>query len=99
VGYQLACAPATEARIYTIARRNPGIWDSVHALQMPVLVVRARPQDPAIKPWDPLGSPTWPLLAAEFSLGQDMPLELTHLMPMQDPARVAAIIALAAAAL
>jgi hypothetical protein len=40
----------------------------------PVLVVRARPQDPSVKPWDPLGTPTWPDLAQEFRFGRDLQL-------------------------
>lgn len=91
-GYKLACAPSTEAKIYTIARHNPGIWQHVQALNIPALVVRARPQDPAILPWDPLGSPTWPHLATKLPQGRDLLLPLTHLMPMQDPAQVAQIV-------
>jgi lipase len=65
----------------------------VHALDIPVLVVRARPMDPAIKPWDPLGSPTWPGLAAEFPQGRDLfRPDRTHFLPMEDPAGMAALI-------
>jgi pimeloyl-ACP methyl ester carboxylesterase len=92
-GYELACAPAFEGSIYPVARQNPGVIASIRALQIPVLVVRARPQDPTILPWDPLGSPTWPGLAAEFHHGRDLHLtEKTHFLPMEDPALMARLI-------
>ena len=63
-----------------------------------LLVVRARPQDPTIKPWDPLGTPTWPQLAQEFHHGRDLQLlDKTHMLPMEDPALTARLIAQAIA--
>lgn len=93
-GFELACAPDFEGRVYPSASGNAGIYASIRALRIPVLVVRARPQDPGIKPWDALGSPTWPLLAQEFRLGQDLQLmDKTHMLPMEDPALTARLIA------
>jgi len=93
-GFQLACAPAFEGKVYPLARQNPGIYASIRALQIPVLVVRARPQDPSIKPWDALGTPTWAHLAQEFRHGRDLQLmDKTHMLPMEDPALVARLIA------
>jgi len=93
-GFQLACAPGFEGRIYPTALANAGIYASIRALQIPVLVVRARSQDPSIKPWDALGTPTWPQLAQEFHFGRDLQLlDKTHMMPMEDPALVAQLIA------
>ena len=98
-GFQLACPPAFEGKVYPLSRFNPGIYADIRALPMPVLVLRARPQDPAIQPWDPLGSPTWPGLAAAFPQGSDRQLmDKTHMMPMQDPAGVASLISEAMAA-
>jgi pimeloyl-ACP methyl ester carboxylesterase len=92
-GFQLACAPGFEGRVYPGALTDPGIYASIRALQIPVLVVRARPQDPAIKPWDALGTPTWPPLAQEFRFGRDLQLlDKTHMLPMEDPALVARLI-------
>ena len=92
-GWELACAPEFEASIYPQARGNAGVFASIRALQIPVWVVRARPQDPSILPWDPLGSPTWPALAAEFRQGRDLVFpEQTHFLPMQDPALMARLI-------
>jgi len=93
-GFQLACAPGFEGRVYPTALANAGIYASIRALQIPVLVVRARPQDPSIKPWDALGTPTWPLLAQEFHFGRDLQLlDKTHMLPMEDPGLVAGLIA------
>ncbi len=93
VGFQLACAPRFEGKVYPLARQNPGIYASIRALHIPVRVVRARPQDPSILPWDPLGSPTWPGLAAEFRFGQDLlRIDKTHFLPMEDPALMAQLI-------
>lgn len=93
-GFELACAPSFEGRVYPLARCNPGIHDDVRALDIPVLVLRARPQDPAILPWDPLGTPTWDGLAAAFRHGQDRQfMDKTHMLPMEDPPLVARLIA------
>ena len=92
-GWQLACAPAFEGRVYPLARHQPGIYASIRALQIPVLVIRARPQDPAILPWDPLGSPTWDQVAGEFRQGRDLQLlDKTHMLPMEDPTLMASLI-------
>lgn len=99
-GFQLACAPQFEGQVYPLARNNPDTYDLVHALRIPVLVVRARAQDPAIKPWDPLGSPTWPGLAAEFAQGRDLfQPSKTHFLPMEDPALMAQLMEAEIAAL
>jgi lipase len=83
-----------------MARNMAETYDLVRALDIPVLVVRARPMDPAIKPWDPLGSPTWPGLAAEFPQGRDLPFgDKTHFLPMEDPALMAQLIEAEIAAL
>jgi lipase len=93
IGLQLACAPSFEGKVYPLARQNPGVYASIRALQIPVLVLRARAQDRSILPWDPLGSPTWPGLAAEFRQGTDLLLaDKTHFLPMEDPALMAQLI-------
>jgi pimeloyl-ACP methyl ester carboxylesterase len=92
-GFELACAPAFEGRVYPAALGNPGIYASIRALQIPVLVIRARPQDPSVKPWDPLGTPTHAQLAQEFRFGHDLQLlDKTHMLPMEDPALTARLI-------
>lgn len=92
-GMQLACAPAFEGKVYPMARQDPGIYARIRALRIPVWVVRARPQDPSIRPWDPLGTPTWSELAQEFRQGRDLHLlDKTHMLPMEDPALTARLI-------
>ncbi len=92
-GYQLCCAPQHEGQVYPLARNFPSTYELVASLNIPVHVVRARPQDPSIKPWDPLGSPTWPGLAARFPQGRDtLRMDMTHFLPMQDPALMATLI-------
>lgn len=86
-GWQLACHPAFEGKVYPLGRQNLGVYASIRALLVPVLVVRARAGDPAILPWAPLGSPTWP------RHGRDLHLpDKTHMLPMEDPALVARLI-------
>ena len=92
-GYELACPPAFEGRVYPNARHVPGVYASIRALDIPVTVVRAREPDLTVKPFDTLGSPTWPGLAGEFKQGRDIHLaDKTHLVPMEDPALVAQLI-------
>lgn len=99
-GYELCCAPKHEGQVYPLARNFPETYDLVHQLDIPVLVVRARAQDPNVKPWDPLGSPTWPGLAAEFPRGRDLfRADRTHFLPMEDPALMAQLIEAEVAAL
>jgi lipase len=97
-GFELACAPAFEGRVYPNALANPGVYASIRALQVPVLVIRARPQDPSVKPWDALGTPTYARLADEFRHGRDLQLlDKTHMLPMEDPALTAQIVSQAIA--
>lgn len=92
-GWELACPPSFEGRVYPNARHVPGVYASIRALDIPVTVVRAREPDLSIKPFDTLGSPTWPGLAGEFKQGHDIHLaDKTHLVPMEDPALVAQLI-------
>lgn len=92
-GWALACSPSTEGQIYKTARRDLSIFTSIRSLTIPVRVVRARPSDPAILPFDTLGSPTWPGIANEFKMGEDvLRSDRTHMLPMEDPALTAQLI-------
>jgi len=92
-GWTLACDPLTEAAVYLNGRGNPGVYASVRALEIPVLVVRARLPTPDRNPFDYSFSPTWPGLAAEFRQGREIHLaDRSHFLPMEAPAQVAAII-------
>ncbi len=89
-GYVLACPPAIEASIYMTSRTNPDVHKAVRAVDVPVVVLRARSADSREGLMDFTTSPTWAGLAAEFRQGTDVHLsELTHFMPMQDPKRIA----------
>ncbi|MDJ0847811.1 MAG: alpha/beta hydrolase [Myxococcota bacterium] len=92
-GYVLACPPEVEASVYMTSRTNPGIHDSVRALDVPVLVLRAREHSGDGGAMDFTSSPTWPGLAGEFRRGRDVHLrDRTHFLPMEAPALVAAYV-------
>ena len=91
-GYRLACAPAMEASVYMTSRSNAGIFDSIRAIKIPVLIIRARAPD-ATSQMDFSLSPTWPKLAEQFSNARDVYLEdRTHFIPMEIPEDIAALI-------
>ena len=95
-GFALACPPRIEAAIY-MGSAGIDIGAVVAALPHPVTVLRAGGNDADGAPRQPMDfarSPTWPGLAAAFPNGRDVYLPaLTHFMPMQCPALVAAHIA------
>ncbi len=92
-GYVLACPPEIEARIYMTSRTNPGVYRAIRSLEIPVLVLRARGSEKRKGIMDFTTSPTWPGLAGEFRYGRDLQIpELTHFMPMQEPARIAELV-------
>jgi pimeloyl-ACP methyl ester carboxylesterase len=87
-GFELACRPEVEASVYMNARSNPGVYDSIRKLKIPVTVMRAR--EPEVRSMhDFSSSPTWPGLAGEFETGRDIHLpDCTHFIPMQMPEQV-----------
>jgi pimeloyl-ACP methyl ester carboxylesterase len=92
-GFELACPPETEASIYMTSRTNPGVYDSIRALEIPVLVLRAKEPPPDRSVMDFSSSPTWPGLAGEFRKGREIFFaDRTHFLPMEIPRRVAALI-------
>lgn len=93
-GYELACAPITEASVYLSSRNNLGIYASIRALEIPVLVVRGRePTDPKKTSLEQMASPTWPGLAAEFRHGRQIHLaDRGHLFPLESPELVATLV-------
>lgn len=93
-GLELACPPAIEASIY-LGAPKADIYDLTAKVDVPVVVLRAKPRDPAATAiTDFSTSPTWEKLAGCFRHGRDVPLpRLTHFIPMQDPQLVARFIA------
>ncbi len=89
-GFVLACDPAFEADVYMGALENAGVYDSVAAVTVPVLVVRVMAPPTLRDMMDFRYSPTWPGLAAAFRNGREIHLpDATHFVPMEHPALVA----------
>jgi pimeloyl-ACP methyl ester carboxylesterase len=89
-GFELACPPQTEASIYMSSLSNPGVHDSVRALELSVLVVRAKQPPSEREAMDFSFSPTWPGLAQALRRGRDLHwADRSHFLPMEIPERVA----------
>lgn len=91
-GYELACPPQLEASTYQGAlRTSPYGW--LATLTIPATVIRARTGERAGL-LDFSLSPTWPGLGAMIGAVTDEQwAEHSHFIPMEAPARVAALIA------
>ncbi|MBW2425024.1 MAG: alpha/beta hydrolase [Deltaproteobacteria bacterium] len=91
--FALACPPHVEASVYVTSRSNTTIFESVREISVPVQIVRAMDRPPDRDVMDFSASPTWPELVHEFPDASDVQLaKLSHFLPMQDPARIAALI-------
>ena len=94
------CEVVLDQAVFVVSRQfgerhgvlGPGdhqTYDDIHAIDFPVRVMRARPRDPE-GPMDFSSSVTFPDLWKHFKRGEDVSLpEMTHFIPMQDPALVA----------
>ncbi len=89
---ELACPPALEASVYQNAlRTSPHEW--LHYLAVPSTVIRA-PTGERGGELDFSLSPTWTGLGAAIGATRDeLWAEHSHFIPMEDPARVAALLA------
>ncbi|HET6565707.1 MAG TPA: alpha/beta hydrolase, partial [Xanthomonadales bacterium] len=88
---QLACDPLHEAAMYLNHQGYEAIFELLPDITMPVTVMRAR-RDPE-DVFNMSASPTWPELASALPQGRDMYLpQLSHFIPMEDPALVARVI-------
>ena len=89
-GFELACPPETEASVYMTSRTNADVYRSLRALEMPVLVVRAKEPPPERDLMDFSSSPTWPGLVRELRHGRELFLpDRSHFIPMESPDEVA----------
>ena len=89
-GYVLACPPEIEASVYMTGHTNPSIYDSIHALKIPVTILRAKEASGDGGVMDFSSSPTWRGLVHEFPNGREVYLpDHSHFIPMQDSALVA----------
>ncbi len=94
-GLELACPPTIEASIY-MGSTGTDVYALARAIEVPVLVVRAKQRDPnAARDFtDFSASPTWEGVAGVFPQGRDLDLpRLTHFIPMQEPELTAKIVA------
>jgi pimeloyl-ACP methyl ester carboxylesterase len=83
-GYELACLPEMEASVYMTSRTNPGVYDSIRALEIPVMILRAREPSSGGDVMDFSSSPTWPGLVHEFPNAREVYLpDHTHFLPME----------------
>ncbi|HEV2599338.1 alpha/beta hydrolase [Sphingopyxis sp.] len=91
-GLELACPPALEASVYQNAlRTSPHEW--LHYLAVPSAVIRA-PTGERGGPLDFSLSPTWTGLGPAIGADRDeLWADQSHFIPMENPARVAALIA------
>jgi len=92
-GFELACPPLVEASIY-MGSTQTDVYDLIPRVDIPVVVLRAKARDPSEQSlMDFASSPTWAGVAAAFPNGRDVYLpQLTHFIPMQDPALTARFI-------
>lgn len=92
-GFELACPPEVEASIYMTSRTNAAVYDSVRALDLPVLILRAKLPPEQRDAMDFSSSPTWPGLVGEFEQGREIHFAThSHFLPMEIPERIAALI-------
>lgn len=87
--FSLACPPHIEASVYSTSRTNGGVYHSARALDIPVLVLRAKLPPAERQAFDFASSPTYPGLVDAFRFGREVHLrDCTHFIPMQMPHEV-----------
>ena len=92
-GWVLACPPEIEASVYMTSRTNKGVHDSIRALDVPVLILRAKRPPKDRSAMDFSSSPTWPGLVNEFRHGREIHFpDRTHFLPMETPDEIAKLI-------
>lgn len=92
-GFVLACPPEIEASVYMTSRTNAAVYESVRALELPILLLRAKLPPADRDMMDFSSSPTWPGLVNELAKGREIHFpDQTHFLPMEIPERVAELI-------
>ena len=91
--WHLACPPDIEASVYMTSRTNRAIYDAVRAIQVPVLILRAKLPGVMGEVIDFSSSPTSPTLVREFPNAREHFFsDRTHFLPMEIPGIVAHMI-------
>ena len=92
-GVTLACPAQVEASVY-LGNTSTDVYQLIPAIDVPVTILRAAPREAGDGPEMDFGkSPTYPDLYTHFRNATDVLLpQLTHFIPMQAPALVAAYI-------
>lgn len=94
-GFELACPPSVEAQIYS-AGVEYDVYSVVEKIDVPVQILRAKPQSGDRVTSNLSASPTWPQLATRFKDASDHYYpELSHFIPMQRPELVAQFVSAA----
>ncbi len=89
-GFVLACPPRIEASVYMSSRISSEVYESVRAIRVPVLLLRAKLTPPDRNLMDFSYSPTWPGLVDEFADAREHHLaDRTHFFPLESPELVA----------
>lgn len=89
-GLVLACTPESEASVYMTSRSNRDVYKSVRAIDIPVMILRAKLPPVGRGVMDFSSSPTWPGLVSEFRGGKEVFFaDRTHFIPMESPELVA----------
>ena len=89
-GFRLACRPVTEASVYMAAHSNGRIYDSIRAINIPVLILRAQEPTPNKPVQNYSVSPTWPGLVDSFHSAREIYYpDCTHFLPMEIPDEIA----------
>lgn len=92
-GCVLACPPELEASIYMTSRTNAEVHESIRALDIPVLILRAKLPPEVREAMDFASSPTWPGLVHEFRHAREIHFpERSHFLPQEVPGLVAELI-------
>jgi lipase len=91
--FQLASPPAFEASVYQKAALFKDIYKIVESISLPITIIRAMEPESLEDQRSFMYSPTWPDLAAKLPSGKDIHLpDASHLVPMQNPKRIADLI-------
>jgi lipase len=89
-GFVLACPPEIEGSIYEQSRaQEANIYPEIAKVKIPVTIIRSPGQFVPGPEANMNASPVAPGLASKFANARDIPVEYSHLIPMEAPVFVA----------